>query len=98
MGRKHFPIEGKRVRPCGRRGIAGSALLRRSPTPSREVFAVTPARNFGGIHANSRVPLASSAESRAAAQNAGRNMAETGTKRPTFFARTVPQPAVTHHA
>jgi hypothetical protein len=98
MGRKHFPIEGKRVRPCGRRGIAGSALLRRSSTRSREVFAGTPARKVGGIHADSRFPAAAPAQSRAAAQNVGRNMAETGTKRLTFFARTVPQPPVAHHA
>src|SRR5687768_14875880 len=29
MGRKHFPIEGKRVWVCGHRGMVGSALMRR---------------------------------------------------------------------
>jgi GDP-L-fucose synthase len=29
MGRKHFPIEGKRIWVCGHRGMVGSALMRR---------------------------------------------------------------------
>lgn len=98
MRRKHFPIEGKRIWPRGRRGMAGLALLRRSSTRSREVLIPAPAGKAGSIRANSRFRVASLAESRAAAQNVGRNMAETGTKRLTFFARAVPQPAVTHHA
>jgi hypothetical protein len=39
MSRKHFPIERKRIRVCGHRGMVGSALTRRLRAQSCELHS-----------------------------------------------------------
>lgn len=112
MGRKHFPIEGKRIWVCGHRGMVGSALLRRLRTKRCEVLTadrrvldltrqagvlawlsgnrpdavIVAAAKVGGIHANSRFPVAFLADNLAIAQNVIGGAAETGVRRLIFLA------------